>query len=144
MVNNKSIYIFHLIRSNHEYQGGFNMCYFIGIEDLVANALIEQVDKTGKREVSFSKLSKYGARVVKILNEQNEEAMLLLSRDRTNSFIHNCTEYFSTRTDEEDEMYISLNKGIETDELRRQFRANIAFNVLLAFINENSLRALGV
>lgn len=120
------------------------MCYFIGIEDLVANALIEQVDKNGDREVSFSKLSEYGASVVKTLNEQNKEAILLLSRDRTNSFIHNCTEYFSIRTDDEDEMYISLNDGIETDDLRRQFRANIAFNVLLAFINENSLKALGV
>lgn len=132
------------MRSNHEYLGGYNMCYFIGIEDLVANALIEQVDKTGEREVSFSKLNKYGASVVKTLNEQNEEAILLLSRDRTNSFIHNCTEYFSIRTDDEEEMYISLNEGIQTDDLRRQFRANIAFNVLLAFINENSLRALGV
>ena len=117
---------------------------FIGIEDLVANALIEQVDKTGNREISFAKLNEYGASVIRTLNNQNQEAILLLSRDRTNTFIHNCTEYFTVRTDAEQEMYISLNEEISTDELRRQFRANIAYNVLLAFINESALQALGV
>lgn len=119
------------------------MCYFIGIEDLVANALIEQVDKTGIREIGFAKLNEYGASVVKTLNKQNQEAILLLSRERTNTFIHNCSDYFTIRDDEEG-MFIILNEGITTDQLRRQFRANIAFNVLLAFISEQSLQALGV
>lgn len=126
------------------FQKEIEMCYFIGIEDLVANALIEQVDKTGNREISFAKLNEYGASVIRTLNNKNQEAILLLSRDRTNTFIHNCTEYFTVRIDDEQEMYISLNEGISTDELRRQFRANIAFNVLLAFINKSSLQALGV
>ena len=44
------------------------MCIYIGIEDLVANALIELVENTEKREVMFKELDEYGALVVKYLN----------------------------------------------------------------------------
>lgn len=37
------------------------MCIYIGIEDLVANALIELVEKSEKREVLFKQLDEYGA-----------------------------------------------------------------------------------
>lgn len=120
------------------------MCYYIGIEDLVANALIEIVDKTEKNEVSFLKLNEYGAIVLRTLNEQKEEAILLLSRDRTNAFIHNCTNFFNIRDEENGDTIISLKEGITTNQLRKQFRTNIAFDVLLAFVNEKCLRVLGV
>lgn len=120
------------------------MCYYIGIEDLVANALIEIVDKTGNNEVSFQKLNDYGAIVIRTLNEQKEEAILLLSRDRTNAFIHNCTEFFDIRDEENGDTIISLKKGVTTNQLRLQFRTNIAFDVLLAFVNEKCLQVLGV
>ena len=35
------------------------MCIYIGIEDLVANALIELVENTEKREVMFKELDEY-------------------------------------------------------------------------------------
>ncbi len=40
------------------------MNYFIGVEDLVANTLIELVEKTGNRTVSFSQLNKYGDAII--------------------------------------------------------------------------------
>lgn len=43
------------------------MCIYIGIEDLVANALIELVEKSEKREVLFKQLDEYGAQVIKYL-----------------------------------------------------------------------------
>jgi len=49
------------------------MCYFIGIEDLVANALIELVEKTGNRTVSFSQLNKYGKAVIAKLKKDDLE-----------------------------------------------------------------------
>ena len=45
------------------------MCIYIGIEDLVANALIELVEKSEKREVLFKQLDEYGAKVIKYLND---------------------------------------------------------------------------
>ena len=60
------------------------MCIYIGIEDLVANALIELVENSEKREVMFRELDAYGAMVVKCLNDKQEQAVLLLSKERTN------------------------------------------------------------
>lgn len=120
------------------------MLYFIGIEDLVANALIEIVEKTNKREVSFEKLQEYGAVIVRTLKATNKEALLMLSRESTNEFIHNCTECFSLRDEENGNSFIVLNDGVTTDALREHFMINLSLNVLLAFINNNSLRVLGV
>ena len=39
------------------------MYIYIEIEELVANALIELVEKKGRREVLFKELDEYGARV---------------------------------------------------------------------------------
>ena len=133
-----------IIDSIKKRLGGIFMCYYIGIEDLVANALIEIVDKTKNRSVSFKKLNEYGAIIIRTLNSQNKESILLLSRDKTDDFIHNCTEYFTIREDDQGESFIILNDGITTDQLREKFRVNLSFNVLLAFINKQSLEVLGV
>ena len=56
------------------------MCTFIGIESLVANALIELFDYNHTREVTFDTLVDYGMKVVQIYQrETGEEAVLLLS-----------------------------------------------------------------
>lgn len=46
------------------------MSYFIGIEDLAANALIELVEKTGKRTVRFSQLNDYGNAIMATLRKR--------------------------------------------------------------------------
>ena len=119
------------------------MCYYIGIEDLAANALIELVDKKKSREVSFQTLNNYGMMVVENLRANNKEAILLLSRDKTNEFIHNCTDFFEIK-DSKEGSSICLKAGVETDTLREYFRTSISLNVLLAFISDDSLRVLGV
>ena len=57
------------------------MYIYIEIEDLVANALIELVEKRGKREVLFRELDEYGARVIDVLSSDGEtKAVLVVSR----------------------------------------------------------------
>lgn len=52
------------------------MCFYIGIEDLAANALIEILTKNSeKRFVSYEELENYGAEVVKFLCEKGEKAI---------------------------------------------------------------------
>ena len=64
------------------------MCFYIGIEDLAANALIEILTKNSeKRFVSYEELENYGAEVVKFLCEKGEKAILILSRDCTEAII---------------------------------------------------------
>ncbi len=48
------------------------MYIYIGIEDLVANALTELVEKSEKREVLFKELDEYGVKVIKYLNDNHE------------------------------------------------------------------------
>ena len=56
------------------------MCIYIGIEDLVANALIELTEHKNQRQVLFKDLDRYGAKVVKLLNQEGEQAVLILSK----------------------------------------------------------------
>ena len=45
------------------------MCFYIGIEDLAANALIELLQKEEKRDfITYSELEEYGTQVVKLLS----------------------------------------------------------------------------
>ena len=56
------------------------MCIYIGIEDLVANALSELTEHKNQRQVLFKDLDRYGAKVIKVLNQEGEQAVLILSK----------------------------------------------------------------
>lgn len=117
------------------------MCYFIGIEDLVANALIEIVEKTGKRTVSFSQLNRYGDVIMAKLKENNTDVKLIFNRNSTNQFFHDCSDIFAVDETKED-IIISLNNHISTKYLREQFRINIAFQILSAFVSNDAIKVL--
>ena len=58
------------------------MYIYIEIEDLVANAFIDLVEKKNKREILFSELDEYGAKVIEALNSDgNTNAVLVVSRE---------------------------------------------------------------
>lgn len=117
----------------------------IGIEDLVANALIELVDNDeNNREVTYSQLNMYGAVVIETLNAKNEEAVLIISKERTNAFLHDYSDFFQVRVNSNNEKCIALIEGKTTDELRKLFRGYLSLDMLMAFICENSLQALGL
>ena len=115
------------------------MCIYIGIEDLVANALIELVEKSEKREVLFKQLDEYGAKVINYLNDKQEQAVLVLS----NEFLHDYSDYFELFSDNIDEG-IRLKEGIPVSRLWEKFRGYLSVNVMLAFMDRVSVSALGV
>lgn len=119
------------------------MCFYIGIEDLAANALIEMLSKKDKRFVTYNELEGYGAEVVSILNSQGEKAVLVLSRESTNNMFRNYSEIFEEQTLGA-ELGIALKEKITVDDLIDKFRGYLAWDVLLAFVNEKSLAKLGV
>lgn len=119
------------------------MYMYIGIEDLVANAIIELVEKSEKREVLFSELNKYGATVIKILSEENKKAVLILSKERTREFLHDYSDYFELFSNGSEDG-ICLKDGITVDELWEKFRGYLSIDVMMAFMNERSLAELGV
>lgn len=119
------------------------MCIYIGIEDLAANALIELVEKSEKREVLFKQLDEYGARVVKFLNDKQEQAVLVLSKERTNEFLHDYSDYFELFSNGMDEG-IRLKADISVSQLWKKFRGYLSVDVMLAFMDQMSVSALGV
>lgn len=119
------------------------MYIYIGIEDLVANALIELVEKSEKREVLFKQLDEYGAKVIKYLNDKQEQAVLVLSKERTNDFLHDYSDYFELFSNGMDEG-IRLKTGISVSQLWEKFRGYLSVDVMLAFMDKVSISALGV
>lgn len=117
------------------------MCYFIGIEDLVTNALIELVEKTGNRTVSFSQLNKYGEAVIAKLKNDSMDVTLIFTRDTTDQFFYDCSDIFSINEGETD-IQITLNDNISTDYLRKRFRINLSLNLLSAFVAPDTVSTI--
>ena len=119
------------------------MYIYIGIEDLAANALIELVEKSEKREVLFKQLDEYGAKVIKYLNDKQEQAVLVLSKERTNEFLHDYSDYFELFSSGMDEG-IRLKEEISVNQLWKKFRGYLSVDVMLAFMDKVTISALGV
>lgn len=119
------------------------MCFYIGIEDLAANALIEALSKGNKRFLTYSEIENYGSSVLQFLNEKGEKAVLILSRENTNDLFRNYSDFF-VEIENEGTLGISLKENIQIDDLIRKFRGYLAFDVLMAFVSKNTVQALGV
>lgn len=122
------------------------MCYYVGIEDLAANALIELIKRKEKSFVSFKEIEAYGAKVVELINkESNEEAVLILSREDTNALFRNYSNFFERKTGKgTGEDGIQLKEGVKIEDLIEEFRAALWMDILSACMAEYSLKALGV
>lgn len=120
------------------------MCIYIGIEDLAANALIELMESSQKTNVLFRELDEYGACVIKILNKQGKQAMLLLSKKGTNDFLHDYSDYFELMHTENGNEGIQLREGITVEKLWEKFRGYLTVDVMKAFMSRQAVQALGV
>lgn len=123
--------------------GGVFVLIYIGIEDLVANALIELVEKKGKRQVFFKDLNAYGAMVIKYLNKKNEQAVLLVSQERTNEFLHDYSEFFELFSEGINDG-IKLKENVTVEKLWEKFRVYLSIDVMMAFMDTISVSKLGV
>lgn len=119
------------------------MCMYIGIEDLVANAIIELVEKSQRNEVLFSEINRYGATVVQILSENDNKAILILSKERTSAFLNDYSDFFELYTNGTEEG-IRLKENISVSQLWEKFRGYLSIDVMMAFTDARSIAALGV
>lgn len=117
------------------------MCFYIGVEDLAANALIELLKKYNRNYISYSELEEYGAKVVQILSQKGEKAVLVLSRDDTSVMFRDYSEFFE-EAKLDDGLGIILKEGKTINDLIVQFRGYLALDVLLAFVDKTSYSPL--
>lgn len=118
------------------------MCFYIGIEDLAANAMIEMLKKGERRFLTYDEIEMYGAEVVQILKENGEKAVLILSRENTDALFRNYSDFFE-EGEQDGKKGVKLKIGKEIDDLIQQFRGYLALDVLLAFMNQRSVQVLG-
>lgn len=120
------------------------MYRYIGIEDLVASALIEIIKREdSNRKVSFQALADYGAVIVSLLSDSGQNAILFLTKEHTYEFIHDYANFFSIEKYNDVE-YIELKKDKTVEDLRHQFRENLTVDLAKALVREESLKALNV
>lgn len=120
------------------------MKFCIKMRDLAANAMIEILKKNeSRRYVTFEELDKYGMEVVKILNKNNEGAVLVMSRDETSALFRDYSDFFEPFIDDLGNCYgIKLIEGKEYRDLIYRFRGYLALDVLMAFIDEQAVNVL--
>ena len=129
-----------------ERKRGNKLCFYIGIEDLAANALIEILQsKNGddsQNIVTYTELEKYGAEVVHYLGEQGEKAVLILSRENMNHMLCSYSDFFVETETDKKEPAIELRKGKTVSDLIERFRTYLEIDVLLAFMSEKTVSVL--
>lgn len=118
---------------------------YIYIEDLIVNALIEIIEKSDKdeKEVSFFQINNYSNKVLQYLNDRQEDAIILSSKERIDSFLYTYSDYFELYT-EKCLDGIRLKENVDINWLWKEFRGYLSVNVLLAFRNKDAINALEI
>ena len=115
------------------------MCYYIGIECVASNALINALKAEegdlSQCVITYSELEAYGQKVVRKLNETSK-AILIFSRESTNMMFRDYSDFFEEKETPEG-LGISLKKGKTVSDLIEHFRKYLALDVMLAFISED-------
>lgn len=120
------------------------MYRYIGIEDLVASALIELMKREeANRKISLQTLADYGTVIVRLLTESGQNAILFLTKESTYEFVHDYADYFSIEVYDDIE-YIELKDGITVEELRCQFRKNLTVDLAKVLTGKESLEVLQI
>ena len=99
--------------------------------------------RSGKTFLTYKEIESYGSKVIEFLNEKEEKAVLILSRESTNALFRNYSDFFEEKS-VNGEMGIELREGVTLEKLIIQFRGYLALDVLKAFISEFTVQALGV
>lgn len=120
------------------------MSFYIGIEDLAANALIAVLkSQKNRRFLTYAEIEQYGTRVIQLLNEEGKKATLILSRDSTSAMFRNYSDFFEEK-EQDGQLGIYLKEDKRPEDLIRRFRGYLALDVLLAFVDERTVKVLGV
>lgn len=122
------------------------MCFYIGIEDLAANALIEilktkEDSQLSQYCVTLAELEDYGNQVIRYLKGKGEKAMLILSRENTSMMFRDYSDFFR-EVETEDGIAIALKEGKTVSDLIKKFRTYLAFDVMMAFMNVVTVQTL--
>lgn len=118
-----------------------NMCTFIGVECLAANALISLYEN-GIDKIGFQQLAEYGLSVVEKYRRENKaEAVLIFNPDDIQGLVINYSDFFNI-LEEGEQKFICLKTGVEILELKEHFRWTLSYAMLKALSQVNVMDAM--
>lgn len=113
--------------------------FYIGMEDVVANALIQIMrlsqDDEKRTFLTYESIEKYGMQVVRYLKKSGDRAVLIFSRERTNTLLENYADFFEEVADENGKLGIRLRTDKSELDLIQRFRGYLPIRVLRAFVS---------
>ena len=115
---------------------------YIEIDDLVGNAFIPYLEKTGRHSLSLIKIDNYGKKVVDYLNKNGIRACLRVSRDLTNEFFYEYSDLFKLVENEKEYVVVLVNDDITVTDLIHKFSGYLSLPVILAFTNSENTKVL--
>ena len=116
----------------------------IMIEDLAANALITLLEYKDIRRVSFRTLVDYGMQVVKVLEQNGEDALLFISYEYKARMLRSYSDFFKIEDGAPEEEFIVLKEGKTVDDLWLYFRGALTEESLKAYTSDEVLAVLGI
>ena len=118
------------------------MCQFIGLENIVGNALIYLFENFNKREVSFENIVKYSNAVTALEKEQGREAIVLLSREYQLGVQMDYAEYFNVDFSDSNNCIFSLVDGMQIEKLKCAFQHSLNIDLYKTLTSERTLKML--
>lgn len=122
------------------------MSYYIGLEDLAANAFIEllttETNKGDEMCISLNALEEYGKAVSHFMQKKkNEKVFMMLSRNLTTHMFSTYQDFFK-EVIIQDKTLIALQKDKNRKDLIETFRGYLSINLLEAFTNKETVDVL--
>ncbi len=115
------------------------MYIYLEVIDVVANAFIG-ILKMDRKSILYKELDAYGAKVVEILNkDENTNAVYISSRESKMSIFEDYSEYFDEYQDNEGYKGIVLKEGKTREDLWSAFCVSMSLRVLDAFMEANRI-----
>ena len=115
------------------------MYFFVDSTMLIGNIFVASLEKTGKRFVSWENISNFGNIVYKIYKKQDQEMMLLFTRDYTEKFMNKYKFWFKEES-QDGELGLRLVDSISLNSLRIEFRSLLDLETLKVFaVAENEI-----
>lgn len=120
------------------------MYIYIQIEDLVANAFINLIEKKKAREILYSDLDAYGAKVIEQLNSQDgTKAILVVSRESQMAIVEDYSDMFEA-FERDGAKGIRLLEDVKPMDLWIRFCTPLSYKVIKAFRAPAVKQVLGV
>lgn len=112
-------------------RGKYMNCYYIGMDDVIANAFIESMKRNGNRFLTYKQINDYGDKVADLIRKDSD---VFVDKSNTSSVLTDYADFFAEQTID-GELGVELKREKSKSDLINQFRGYLPLDVLRAFVS---------